>query len=414
MVVKLAPTMSSRIIAIKKLNNIMINCLQNPRASVLPDKWRFDSSQDWETLALDFGGCSTDDIADETFRALGFQISATGYLEEGFPRFTDVTDLELSAELAMVDNPGQVVTDSEEEVVKKKNKRAAKRKERLAKLHAPVGSPLSSRPESSILLSPRSVPALVLALVPTPMPALVPTLMPAPVPAFFSCPGSFVVLSSDCLPALAAVSRRALMSPLPVLGPPLLLGPSPLRTFKQSLSDEPRPRVSTSPAKLLHPFPALGALNPNDNNGSYNPTDKNKCKRGFDIAFISSRPLAGNHDKEEVDLSFAGCGCPAAVKLNRSWQLDLLDPKPVCIIKAIPLASALFWDLSFAPYTRHTLKLAFKLGLRTNKIKSGVMKERIEAVWANRTISLLDRLFRDNPEWWIATAIVYTQLAIKS
>ena len=65
-VVKLVPTTSRRIIAIKKLNNIMINRLQNPHASVFSDKWRFDSSQDWETLALDFGGCSTDDIADKT------------------------------------------------------------------------------------------------------------------------------------------------------------------------------------------------------------------------------------------------------------------------------------------------------------------------------------------------------------
>ena len=43
-VVKLAPTMLRHIIAIKKLNNIMINCLQNPHANVLSDKWHFDSS----------------------------------------------------------------------------------------------------------------------------------------------------------------------------------------------------------------------------------------------------------------------------------------------------------------------------------------------------------------------------------
>ena len=70
-VMKLVPTILRRIIAIKKLNNIMINHLQNSCASVLPDKWHFDLSQNWETLALDFGGCSTDDIADKTFWALG-------------------------------------------------------------------------------------------------------------------------------------------------------------------------------------------------------------------------------------------------------------------------------------------------------------------------------------------------------
>ena len=157
--------------------------------------------------------------------------------------------------------------------------------------------------------------------------------------------------------------------------------------------------MSTSSAKPFCPFSALGALNPDDNNGSYNPTNINQRKQGFNTTFINSHQLAGNHDQQEVDLSFAGCGCPAAVKLNRSLQLDLLDPKPVCIIEAIPLVAALFWDPSFAPCICHTMKLPFKLDLRTNRIKSGVVKERFEAVWANITVSLLDRLFRDNLEW---------------
>ena len=229
-----------------------------------------------------------DNIRDKTLRALGFYISATGYLEEESSRFTDVTDLELTTKPTVVDNPGQVVTDSEEKVVKKKNKRVAKIKERLAKLCAPVGSPLSPRPESSLFLSPRSVPA--------PVPALVFAPLPTPVPAPLSRPGSPVVLSSGRVPAPAAVSRQALMSPLPMLGPPLPLGPSSLRTFKQSLSDEPWPCVSTSPAKLFRPFPALDALNPDNNNGSYNPTDKSERKRGFNTTFINSRPLTGNHD----------------------------------------------------------------------------------------------------------------------
>ena len=50
------------------------------------------------------------------------------------------------------------------------------------------------------------------------------------------------------------------------------------------------------------------------------------------------------------------------------------------------------------PCLCHTMKLVFKLGLKTNKIKSDIVKKRIEAIWTNRTISLLDRLFRDNPE----------------
>lgn len=117
------------IIAIKKLNNIMMNCLQNPQASVLPDKCCFDSKQNWKTLAFDFKSFSIDDLADKTLQALGFHISAIGYLEKEFPRFKDVTNLELTAELAMVDNASQIVTDSKEKLVKKKNKRMAKRKE---------------------------------------------------------------------------------------------------------------------------------------------------------------------------------------------------------------------------------------------------------------------------------------------
>ena len=171
----------------------------------------------------------------------------------------------------MVDNPGHIVTNSKKEMVKKKNKCAAKRKERLAKLYAPVGSSLSPRPESFLLLSLYSVPALLPALVPTPILALMPAPLSAFVPTLFSCSGSSVVSSSGFVPAPAAISCQALMSPFPVLGSSLSLVPSPLRTFKQFLSDKPRLRVLTSSAKPFCPFPALGALNPKNNNGSYNP-----------------------------------------------------------------------------------------------------------------------------------------------
>ena len=67
--------------------------------------------------------------------------------------------------------------------------------------------------------------------------------------------------------------------------------------------------MSTSPAKSLRLFPALSV---------YNLINNNKSKRDFDTAFINFCPLAGNNDQEEVGLSFAGCGCPDAVKLNRS------------------------------------------------------------------------------------------------
>ena len=194
------------------------------------------------TLTLDFGGFNTDDIASETLQALCFHISTTGYLEEESLRFIDVTDLELNVKPAVVDNIGQVVPDFEEEVVKKKNKHAAKRKKRLAKLCALVGSLLSSRPKSFLLLLSCSVPAPVSALVPAPMPTLVPVTISAPVLAPFSCLGYPIVLLYGCMPAPPAISCRgipAFMSPLFMLGLPLLLGPLSLRTFQRSLSDKP-------------------------------------------------------------------------------------------------------------------------------------------------------------------------------
>lgn len=148
----------------------------------------------------------------------------------------------------MVDNPGQLVTDSEEKVVKKKNKRVAKRKERLAKLCALVRFPSSPHFKSSPLFLSCFVPAPVPAIVPTPVPALILTLVTTPI----SCLASLAILSSYCVPVPAAfaalsssshasVSYRgilALLFLLPVLGLPLRLRSSPIKTFKQSLSNE--------------------------------------------------------------------------------------------------------------------------------------------------------------------------------
>ena len=76
-------------------------------------------------------------------------------------------------------------------------------------------------------------------------------------------------------------------------------------------------------------------------------------------------------------------------------------------MEAIPLAAAIFWNPLFATCHCHTVKLTFKLGLRMQSIVSGVVKEKIEWVWANQTISQLNQLFRNNLEWWTETAIIY-------
>lgn len=74
----------------------------------------------------------------------------------------------------------------------------------------------------------------------------------------------------------------------------------------------------------------------------YNLTNINKYKYDFNILIINSYLLNSNQDLKEVDLSSAGCRCSYIVILNRSQYLDLLDSKPVYIIKAILLTIALF------------------------------------------------------------------------
>lgn len=212
--------------------------------------------------------------------------------------------------------------DSKEEVVKKKNKCMAKKKERLVKLNASVKFLLSSCPEFSLFLLPCSLPA--------PLPALMSALVLAPLLAPVSYLRSFAVLLSGCVPALTVFTAlfllyhafisnckiSALLLLLFVLGSPLFLGPSLLRTFKQFLSDELWPRMSTSSAKCFCPFLALSMYNPDDNNNLYNSTNSNKCKQDFNMMFINSRLLASNHDQREVDLSIASCRYPTIVKLN--------------------------------------------------------------------------------------------------
>ena len=58
--------------------------------------------------------------------------------------------------------------------------------------------------------------------------------------------------------------------------------------------------------------------------------------------FINTRPLANNHAKKGIDLSFAVCGYPLAVKLNRSWQKELLERRLTYIIETILLVAAIF------------------------------------------------------------------------
>ena len=141
-VVRLATTPSHCKIAIRKLNNIMINRLTNLQPSVLPDKWRLDNSQDWEVLGDNFDSVSLETITHNTLRALGFHHSSLGYLEEGAPRFVDVTD---KPELAIEpEDNGQPITDSKDEKARKGFEHAAKRKARRDNLCIPMRQALAN------------------------------------------------------------------------------------------------------------------------------------------------------------------------------------------------------------------------------------------------------------------------------
>lgn len=253
--------------------------------------------------------------------------------------------------------------DFEDEKVRKQNKRAAKKKMQLDNLRASIRAPAAS---SVAFLSSLLTTVSYLGFS-APFSFCLGSL--TCLSSLLTCPGTHIAFLFCFLPAPVPESL-AVFSFLLVLGPvsPHLTFTT-FRIFKRALSDELLRRHSTSFAELLCPFPPLGSL-----------SDKTNGKQTFNIAFINFCPLTGNHASEEIDLSFAECDCPAGVKLNQSWQLELLDLQMVCIIEAIPLVAAIFCNPLFAICYCHTVKLAFRLGLKTRNIISGVVKEKIELV----------------------------------
>ncbi len=257
---------------------------------------------------------------------------------------------------------------------------------------------LSSHPGSPTLSSSRlPMPTSLFCLL---MPALlsgplVPTLSSPPVPTLLSL--SVPALLSPFIPALLSHSVLSLNLTYLIF--------SALRTFQQALSDEPLRRrlTSLSPVEPLSTFLTLSSL-----------PKKNDCKWFFDTVFLNSRLLADNHTIKGVDLRFGQCGYFVPVQLNRLWQLELLDRKSVYIIKTILLTTVQFWYLLFASYPHHTIKLALKLGLRMKNITIGVVKEKIELTWTNKTIRELDQLFQNNPKWWTEMGIIYSQPRAKA
>ena len=125
-IVRLTTILSHCRIAIQKLNNIIINMLTNPRLSVLPNKWWFDTSQDLEILGDDIDSVSLETILDNILRAHSFNRFSLDYLKKGAPRFVDSTN-EPKLVIEPEDN-NQPITNSEDEKARKWLNWAAKRK----------------------------------------------------------------------------------------------------------------------------------------------------------------------------------------------------------------------------------------------------------------------------------------------
>ena len=119
----MAFTSQARAMAIRKLNNIVYSRLSNPRSSVISDRWKHDTTQDWENLAKNLDGVSAELIEDEALLRLDMHISTTGYLEEGAPRFTEVTGDE-----KMIEDGGEAETVSDSEEKNKKKRLYVKRR----------------------------------------------------------------------------------------------------------------------------------------------------------------------------------------------------------------------------------------------------------------------------------------------
>ena len=54
-----------------------------------------------------------------------------------------------------------------------------------------------------------------------------------------------------------------------------------------------------------------------------------------------------------------------------------------------------------------------KLGLKTKKLKTEIVKGRTQKIWANRTITQLDELFKENLGWWGSIAVIFFQSSLK-
>lgn len=203
--------------------------------------------------------------------------------------------------------------------------------------------------------------------------------------ALLSVSGAFVLVSRLSAPpfvssmsgmfvsvpgSLASPSVSSVHVPVPELSPllfpiwsnPQILMPVPGRQrlgqwsgiLKKASSKEtsttfaPLFLPSEYPSPLFFPFSGIGkkwlfdkAFNINCQPLADDHTGKDVGKKKFDNTFINTRLLAYNHAEEEMNLSFAGCGCSLRVKLNMSWQIEFLKRRPTCIVEIISLSATI-------------------------------------------------------------------------
>lgn len=102
--------------------------MTHPQPSVLPNKWRFDISQDYQTLKDNFDIINLDTILNDILQALGFHLSPLDYCKKRVPQFVNITDKpKLVIKPKPIDN-GQPITDSKNQKVWKRLECAIKNK----------------------------------------------------------------------------------------------------------------------------------------------------------------------------------------------------------------------------------------------------------------------------------------------
>lgn len=86
----MASTLQSYAQAIKKLNNLIYSCLISSHPTIVSEKWRHDTSQNWHVLAKTYNDISNEQINEAKLSRLNFYISTLGYLEEIASRFKEL------------------------------------------------------------------------------------------------------------------------------------------------------------------------------------------------------------------------------------------------------------------------------------------------------------------------------------